>query len=214
MAAGAVHLLQFGLDDLPDAGRLACLDAAEVARSRRFHHDRDRIRFLTGRCVLREHLARHTGLAAGALRLVEGPFGKPRLADVPDCHFNLSHSAHRALLAIGGDAPLGVDIELIHPVDKLPALARAHFTADEIGALMARAVDQRDAAFLRLWTRKEACLKAIGTGLNIEPASFGVGLGQGIERVRIDGPRGRASVELRNVDVGADAVAALALRLD
>lgn len=209
-----MHLSLFELDELPDAGRLACLGPAEVERARRFHHDRDRIRFLTGRCVLREQLSQFTGRPAAALQFADGPFGKPYLVDAPDCHFNLSHSAHRALLAIGGDAPLGVDIELIHVVDKLPALARAHFTADEIGPLMALPVDERDAAFLCLWTRKEACLKAIGTGLNIEPASFSVGLEPDVRRLRVEGPRGGAGVELRNIDVGADAVAALAVCLD
>ncbi len=214
MAGEAVHLSLFELDELPDADRLACLSPVDVERARRFHRDRDRIRFLTGRCVLREQLSRYTGRPAGALRLADGPFGKPHLVDAPDCHFNLSHSAHRALLAIGGEAPVGVDIELIHGVDKLPALAQDHFTADEMRSLMALSVEERDAAFLRLWTRKEACLKAIGTGLNIEPSSFSVGFGQGVERLCVDGPHGSASVELQNIDVGVDAVAALARCLD
>lgn len=212
-AGSAVRLWLFGLDRLPEPGRLACLSRAERERAQRFRRARDRDRYLAGRCVLRERLALFTGVPAGQLRLQEGPFGKPALVDRPDCHFNLSHSEDRALLAIGGEAPLGVDIEQLHVVADLPALARAHYTEAEIEQLMAWPDAARDEGFLRLWTRKEACLKAIGTGLSLEPVSFAVGLSPAPAIFLIEWPRGRAQVELRSLDVGPGAVAALARRI-
>lgn len=69
---------------------------------------------------------------------------------------------------------------------------------------------QRERGFLRLWTRKEACLKAVGVGLGLAPSSFAVGLESAVTTVGLEWPEGRARVELRDLDAGPDAVAALA----
>lgn len=208
-----IDLWLFGLHLQPGAERLACLDVAECERARRFRRERDRRRYLVAHCELREHLSRHTGLAAGAIRLIEGPFGKPRLAGALGCHFNLSHSEDWALLGISQATEIGVDIEVLRPVDDMPGLARAHFTDAEFQQVMALAPAFRDEAFLRVWTRKEACLKAIGTGLSIEPASFAVGLGRGPEQLTIEWGQCAARVELCSIETGPHAVAALARRL-
>ena len=198
------------LAELPSAQRLAWLSTDEQARAASFAFERDRRRFLAARCALRECLSAGTGVAPGSLQIVAEVFAKPYLADLPDCHFNLSRREEWALVGIGDAGEIGVDIEMRHVVDDVVALARAHFSASEFGEFLTLAPGARDLAFLRVWTRKEACLKAVGTGLSIEPASLDVGLGEGIVQLSIALPAGPARVEVRSIDSGPDSVAAVA----
>lgn len=202
------------LDAMPSPAALAALAPQERSRAERFHFERDRRRYLAARAALRGLLAAHLGTTAGELRFTEGPQGKPRLVDPPDCRFNLSHSGDLALIAIGGDAELGVDLEELAPMPDAVALARLHYTAAEREALECLPPEGRDAGFLRLWTRKEACLKALGTGLSLAPSSFQVGLAPGPAQVSIDWAGRRAALEVHDVATGAPAVAALAWCLD
>lgn len=208
-----VDVLSFGLHDWPGPERLAWLAPDELARAERFHFERHKRRFLAARCGLRQALADATGRAPAALCFVPGPFGKPRLADAPDCNFNLSHSDDTALLAIGCSGELGVDVEVLRGIADAQALARMNYAADECAALAALPPAERDAGFLRLWTRKEACLKAIGTGLSVHPACFRAGVADGECSVRIVWPQGDALLALRDVDAGPGTLAAVALRL-
>lgn len=207
----ALHDLSLhSLQSAPGPQDIACLSSAELGRAARFLRERDRRRFLAARCALRQRLAQHLGVSAGALRFVEGPEGKPFLADAPRCHFNLSHSEDLALVGIGDRSELGVDIEVLRPVDDAQPLARSHFTAAEFDAMMALDERARAAAFLRIWTRKEACLKALGTGLSIAPSSFEVGLEPDFTELTIDRPSGAVRLAVRSIDPGASAVAAVA----
>lgn len=198
------------LAELPSEERLAWLSADEQARAAGFAFERDRRRFLVARCALRECLSARTGVAPGMLRIVADAFEKPSLADLPSCHFNLSRREEWALLGISDAGEIGVDIEIRHVVDDVVALARAHFSRSEFGEFLTLAPSERDLAFLRVWTRKEACLKAVGTGLRIEPASLEVGLGEGIVQLSMALPSGPVSVEVRSIDSGTDSLAAVA----
>jgi len=198
------------LQSVPGPQDIGCLSSAELARAARFLRERDRRRFLAARCALRQRLSQHLGVPAGALRFVEGPEGKPFLAEPPHCHFNLSHSEDLALVGIGDRTELGVDIETLRPVDDAQPLARSHFTAAEFDALMALDEPSRPAAFLRIWTRKEACLKALGTGLSVAPSSFEVGLEPDFTELTIERPAGTVRLAVRSIDPGASAVAAVA----
>ena len=89
-------------------------------------------------------------------------------------------------------------------------LAQACFSASEFKAFLAVAATERDDAFLRAWTRKEACLKAVGTGLRVSPASLDVGPGEGAVQLSITLPSGSASVEVQSINAGPGTVAAVA----
>ena len=108
---------------------------------------------------------------AGAtdLTLAYGNNGKPRLAHHPDIHFNLSHSGTMAACAVA-DKAVGVDVERPRRVDD--ALVRRVLTAEEQSWLAGQ--PDREAAFIRLWTRKESFLKLTGQGLSRAPGSFSV----------------------------------------
>ena len=198
------------LHEWPSADRQTWLSAEEHARAARFAIERDRRRYIAARCALRERLAADTGASPERLQIAADEFEKPHLLDRPDCHFNLSRREDWALLGISRTAEIGVDFELVHAVNEVDALARAHFSVAEFDAFRGLAPDAKDRVFLRVWTRKEACLKAVGTGLRIEPRGLEVGLGEEVVRLSIALPAGAASVEVRSVDSGTDSVAAIA----
>jgi len=193
--------------------RLAFLSQREMERAGRFVFERERRRYLAARCALRERLARHTGVAPDRLRIVEDEHGKPFLADRSDCRFNMSHSEDVALVAISGIGEIGVDIEMLRSISDAEPLARSHFLPDELHEFLELEESLRVEAFLRCWTRKEACLKAVGIGLRGEPNSVAVGLGEEQVRVRIELPGGAVLVDVRSVTERPDCIAAVAMVL-
>lgn len=143
-----------------------------------------------------------------------GSFGKPALVYPEGVHFNLSHSQATALIGVGTVFPLGVDIELMRPLRDALTLAADHFTEAECDALEARSGISRDQAFLICWTRKEACLKALGVGLQLPTRSFEVGVIPDARTVQVPTPKGIARVALTPVDTTIGSVASLAQWMD
>ena len=129
-------------------------------------------------------LARYAGLAADALTLTTDSYGKPHLAAPIALGFNLSHCGDVVLLAIARGLEPGVDVEALRPRPRVLQLARRYFTADEAAALAALPVDDREPAFYRLWTAKEAVLKALGRGLSFGLDRVGFQLEAGGTAVR------------------------------
>jgi 4'-phosphopantetheinyl transferase len=179
--------------DRPIAGAAEMLSAEERSRASRFVFDRDRVRFVAGRAACRVILAGCAGAAAEALSFELGPHGKPSLAQGPP--FSYSSSQACGLLAFGGEAPLGVDVERIRVVSDAPGVARSAFTREEWAAWMAGGGDPC-AGFLRVWVRKEALLKALGVGLVAE---------------QLASPEQRAAVRVFDLELDPDHVAALAV---
>jgi len=102
----------------------------------------------------------------GPVRIERGVHGKPFVAEAGYPHFNVSHSRHCVVLAFAAEQEIGVDIEAEDRRHSPMELASRFFAAEESAALAALDEDARSAAFLRLWTAKEALLKALGHGLS------------------------------------------------
>lgn len=169
--------------DLDDAralrdGSVEELSTAERERAERFRFDRDRDRWLAGRIALRRILARELGVATQDIAYGTLARGKPFLSGVTAgrAEFNLSHAGACALVGISRDAPIGVDVEFVKPMDDLADVAERHFAVEERAALFALPREEQLAGFYRLWTRKEAYIKAIGTGLGHALDRFAVSL--------------------------------------
>lgn len=92
-----------------------------------------------------------------------GSHGKPFLANRPDLHFNISH-ADGIAAAMVSDFECGIDCERIRPFK--PRVMLRAYSKDEQTAVNSAPQNQRDFLFFRLWTLKEAYIKAIGTGLS------------------------------------------------
>ena len=98
--------------------------------------------------------------------ILRGEHGKPYAPDLNGIEFNLSHSGRHALIAIARGQPIGIDIEAQGRRRSIDDIAERFFAPAESRALRAMPEASRDAAFLRLWTGKEAVLKALGVGLS------------------------------------------------
>ncbi len=144
---------------------MAGLSAEERQRAEAQASDRLRRRFVAAHAGMRNILARYLNEKPGRLRFAAGPEGKPRLEGIDKApRFNLSHSGELALLAVSPDRELGVDVEWMDPRRDLGALAQA-FTAEERGLIEGLPAALRPGAYFQTWTRKEAFLKAMGSGL-------------------------------------------------
>ena len=116
------------------------------------------------------------GTDPSAWHFVPGEDGKPVawLGDRPaPVSFNLSHAdgiVGVAALAAEGRA-LGFDVE---PLDRKinMGIADRYFCPEEVGWLEFLPEAARPAGFLRLWTLKEAFIKATGQGLRHDLATF------------------------------------------
>jgi 4'-phosphopantetheinyl transferase len=149
-------------------------------------------RYIAARAGLREILSKATGIEPAALIFGANEYGKPYVANVADApHFNLSHSLDVALVAIAS-VPVGVDIEQLRWLPHLAQMAEMALTEDEQAALQRLDEDERTKAFCRIWTRKEAVMKADGAGFRMTKA-FSLGA-DGLRQP--DGARYAASVEL------------------
>lgn len=113
---------------------------------------------------LRALLAGYLDCTPDTLHFECGEHGKPRLAGAA-LEFNLAHSGGALLVALSRDQVVGVDLEGPRRVRSVLELARRWFHADEATALTALPVSLQQSAFLRLWTCKEAVLKAHGRGI-------------------------------------------------
>ncbi len=164
-----VHVWLFELDRAAVA--MHALGVDEQRRAARFVRDADRRRYLDAHARMRVVLGAYCGIEPARLRFAAGAHGKPRLEPAA-LHFNLSHSADRALLAVGSSAEIGVDIEAWREVDD--ELARTFLSSEEHA--LVQASGRPDAAtLLGCWTRKEAYLKAVGCGLLRDPREVRAG---------------------------------------
>ena len=197
----------------PDEASRAWLADDEGARAERFRAAIHRLRYERAHIALRGLLGAHCGIAPGALRFEVDAAGKPRLTEPVSCRFNLSHSADLALVAICPAAEVGVDLEVLHAVPDAAALAASVCSERERVAWASLANSPAsDAAFLRCWTRKEACLKAVGTGLGVLPSLVETGCGGEPRRVAVPCAEGSVEVELRSLATDGPWVAAVARR--
>lgn len=166
-------------DEAAEAARtvyLARLQDDERRRAAAFKDARSRWRFTLARGMARDVLAEVLGIGPGSVRIAVSGAGKPYLADRRGPTFSLSHSGCLLVVAVHDRSPVGVDVERVIPIPEREAVARAILGPVE-AVVFARIRDdtERTQAFYRLWTRKEAVLKAIGTGFSIDPGSFVVG---------------------------------------
>lgn len=187
----------------PDADPEQVLSAAEQARASRFRFERDARRYRVSHLALRHILATQLNCHPAQLQFETGIHGKPRLA-TSSWHFNLSHSDDWALIALHPHHPIGVDLECGHPISDWATLAQQNYTPSENEALRALPADEQALGFLRCWTRKEACLKALGSGLLIEPHGFEAGIHPAAARVGVAVPQGGiCQMNVVSLDVSA-----------
>jgi 4'-phosphopantetheinyl transferase len=192
---------------------VATLSAQETERYAALDHDARAIA-LTTRAALRQVLGQHLALAPEDVQIVEGDDAKPTLTG-KELEFNVAHTNGVALIAVAQVA-VGVDVERVEIIapnefDDIVAFVLTERELDELGHLPK---GERLAAYYRVWTRKEAFVKATGEGIAGRPLPevvVGVGAPALIEVI------GMAEQELArwtvvDVDLPAGYVASLVVR--
>lgn len=201
------------LDKVSSEHAVDVLDRHERDRAKRFRFDLDRSRYVAAHVALRTSLSDVLEQAPSEIQLTLGAEGKPALVENQDWVFNLSHSEGIALIAVAPckhSADIGVDIEMVRDIADWQSLARENFSDTEFRDLASCREEDRAIAFLRCWTRKEACVKALGTGLTLATKGFTIGIGSDAVAVTIDVDGQSRDVEVRTLFETDNCVAALA----
>ncbi|WP_314615476.1 4'-phosphopantetheinyl transferase family protein [Streptomyces stackebrandtii] len=162
-----------------EANPLALLDAKERAKATAFRSPLDRAHYTASHIALRRILGAHLGRAPQDVRLgqddcpvCDGGHGRPVVAD-SSLQFSLSRRAGYCLIAVARTA-VGVDLEVAPELEVADELATT-LHPGERALLESAPPDRRAAAFARIWARKEAYLKGLGTGLAMGAAHDYVG---------------------------------------
>ncbi|MBD9374614.1 4'-phosphopantetheinyl transferase superfamily protein [Rhizobium sp. ARZ01] len=146
------------------------LSEAEQQRARQFHIPQLTQRYVVSHAALRLVLGRHTGRHPSEIYFQTNAWGRPEINGGP--HFSLTHSDSIAVIAVSISVPIGVDVEDISTKIDIDIL-RGIMSTEEIRRLDSS--DPQGDALLRLWTRKEAILKAFGRGLSYDARQLTVG---------------------------------------
>jgi 4'-phosphopantetheinyl transferase len=197
------------LGDRPEEMVTAELSEQEQRRAAGFVRDYERLTYLSAHISLRRVLSAYTGIAPGELPLAREPcscgrgggqHGRPVLAGSrPLVQFSLSHSHGVVLIAVARER-VGVDVQRV-PSARTTERCIPELHPREQAELNALPDEDRPLAFGELWSRKEAYLKGLGSGLTRSPALDDLGRNS-------DGPQGW---QVRNVPSCPVHVAAAAL---
>jgi len=139
------------------------LSEDELYRAERFAFEKDRNRFITAHGSLRNILSMYLHIHPSEIQFRKNKNNKPEiLLSLCSLKFNISHSENKILLAVS-DNEIGADIEMIKDSFEFNPLSKTYFSEKEQKEISV-STDQK-LTFYKFWTRKEAVLKAAGTGI-------------------------------------------------
>lgn len=147
----------------------------EIEKSSKFYFKFDSDTYISSRGVLRELISTYLKIPPKTIYFNYNQYGKPYLKD-STLQFNISHSRNCILLAFTYDSPIGVDVEYCKMDVDFLAIAQDFFSNEEYKKLLSLPLDEKKLGFYRCWTRKEAILKAMGTGLSFSTKQIEVTL--------------------------------------
>lgn len=151
------------------------LSDVERQRHRRYIRAADRDVFLTAHALVRRTLSRYFAIAPADWTFATNPYGRPEITN-PEAprglRFNLSHTRGMVAVLVHDEVDAGVDVEHIVTIDNLHTMANTVFADNERTELLALPAHAQLALFYRLWTLKEAFIKAKGMGLALPLKGF------------------------------------------
>jgi 4'-phosphopantetheinyl transferase len=148
------------------------LESDEQARADRFHFAQDREVFIAAHALKRKLLSWAGDSPPADWRFIVGQWGKPQIAPAlgqARLHFSLSHTRGLVACAVSLDHEIGLDVEASDRAGDGLDIAGRFFAPAELTLLRAAAPDDRPELFARIWTLKEAYIKATGRGLSDFP---------------------------------------------
>jgi 4'-phosphopantetheinyl transferase len=152
-----------------DIEQLRCsLSPDESGRAERLRPGPGRDMFIATRGILRRILSLYLGEEPGDIEFGYGKGGKPFVRgteNTPPISFNLSHSHEVAMYAFAAGREIGIDVERLRDVRKPEDVIRRFFSETENEFYRSRPEGLKLEAFFRLWTFREASVKASGRGV-------------------------------------------------
>ncbi len=222
LADGEVHVWLAKLD-LPQQRvqeLLHTLSEDERHRAAGFRFAQDRARFIVARGALRTMLGHYLGEEPKQLCFEYNAHGKPSLAGQAghtSLRFNVSHSHEIGLCGVTRKQEIGIDVERIKPELVDEQIAERFFSPGELKTLRRLPKAAQPAAFFNCWTRKEAYLKARGTGLSLPLDQFDVSIAPGEPAALLctqDDPQEALRWSIKELPLGPEYAAAIALEGD
>lgn len=172
-----VHIWVLRLDESQSTQPLRdSLSPDESERASRFRFDKHRNQYVLTRGTLRSLLAGYLGIPAKEISFQYSKYDKPGLAQAQDLDFNVSHTEGMAIFGFTRGHRIGVDIEHLRSDFRTDEIAERFFSFAEREALRKIPEARRHESFFRIWTRKEAYIKALGEGLSHPLHQFDVSL--------------------------------------
>jgi 4'-phosphopantetheinyl transferase len=182
----------------------ASLEGDDRGRMASLHHEDDRHRLAVSRLALRELVHRLLPSSPGPIVIEHPRHRAPRMCGGA-LRLSLAHASDTVICAASPE-PVGVDVESLPAPEPAAALVERHLSPGERAALGRLPPGETARAFLRIWVRKEAVVKAGGMGMGTDLRLIDVRGGS----VALAG--GRSQLKLTDVDLGRRAVAAVASR--
>lgn len=172
---GIVDIWQVPLTSLPTdkLSLIETLDTDERHRHERFHKKLKQS-YLISHVACRQILAQYLNISAKEIQYKKNPYGKPLLDHDTSIRFNMSHSNTLAIVAVSIHNDLGVDLEFSDKKTAWKKIAKRFFHPTEIKHMLKQGEDEQKKTFFQIWTRKEAYIKALGTGFATPFPSFNV----------------------------------------
>lgn len=186
------------------------LAAEELAKAVRFRFERDRQRYIRSHLILRSLLSNITGRRSGDIAIRHNSLGRPFLPDDDSIHFSLSRSMDVALIGISRYREIGVDVECVQAMPGVDAVVQEVCCSSEQEQWLGVAESCKATAFAICWTRKEAALKAVGSGLSIEPSLAHVGFSLAPSVTRLPTSNGTASIHIASFYVDRRTIGSIA----
>lgn len=155
------------------------LSSEEKNRSEKFRFDRDKLRSVVSRGILRLILSEYLEQPPAQIKINSGSQGKPALFGQENGHtlqFNLSHSHETVLYGITRIGEIGVDVEKVREVPDFEKIIGQFFSPRERVAFEELSPAQKMRAFFTCWSRKEAFMKAKGDGFSLPLDQFDVSI--------------------------------------
>lgn len=144
------------------------ITSPEISIANKFKYEKDKSRYIIARSFLRKILSNILGINPLDIIISTNKFGKPVLdhKKYSNIKFNLSHSGDIIVYAFSLFNEVGIDIEILDSTINHLEIAKNCFSSEET-LFLKNSKNQFEMTdkFFRIWTRKEALLKAVGTGL-------------------------------------------------
>ncbi|MFZ1320224.1 MAG: 4'-phosphopantetheinyl transferase superfamily protein [Ignavibacteria bacterium] len=145
----------------------------ETKKADRYRFAKDSNSYIISRGSIRKILSEYISIDADSINISYTEFGKPFIEN-SKINFNLSHSGDWCFIAVSLIKDIGIDIEKVRKIEDVLKIADRYFAINEYEHIKNFDSTEQINEFFRIWTLKEAFIKAIGEGLSFPLKNFSV----------------------------------------